>query len=77
MIIVYIPSVGMYNNRPGPFHVFQQHSFVGHVTGAQHVQSSFSAIDVVQVLGYPIDSETFYAFVLRRQDDFSTYTQSI
>ena len=66
-----VALVGVNNDGSRSLEVLQQGSAVGHVSGAQHVEGSLPAVDVVQVLGGPVDGQTFDALVLRSQNVFS------
>ena len=57
----------MHHNSPGSVEVLEQHSPGVGLLHTQHVQRALAAVDVVQVLGHPVEGQTLHAFVLRGQ----------
>ena len=66
-----VAFVWVNDNSSGSLQILQKGSPVGNVSGAQHVQGSLPAVDVVEVLGSPVDGQAFYSFVLWGQDVFA------
>ena len=62
-----VTFVGVDDNGARSLQILQKCSPVSHVSGAQNVQGAFPAVNVVEVLGGPVDGQTFDAFVLRGQ----------
>jgi len=63
--------VGVNDDGSGTLQVLEQRPAVGDVSGAQNVQRALPAVDVVEVLGRPVDGETLDALVLGSQNVFA------
>ena len=67
----HVTSVGMNHNGSGSLQVLQQRSPVLVVLSGENVESSFSRVDVIQVLAGPIQCQALHSLVLACQHIFS------